>query len=116
MTAINLNEKLTKFSDCWTPKIIATYNDNEVMLAKFDGEFVWHSHPDTDDFFFVIEGDVTIEMPDKTVTLGPGEMYVVPKGVEHKPSTKNGASVLLIEPKGTPNSGDEKTAAVKVEI
>jgi len=116
MTGVNIAKKLSMFSEPWSPKIISEYNGNEVMLAKFEGEFVWHSHPDTDDFFFVIEGDVTIEMPDETVVLGPGEMYVVPKGVEHKPSTKNGASVLLIEPKGTPNSGDEKTAATKVRI
>ena len=116
MTAINLKEKLAKFDDCWSPKIISSYNDSDVMLAKFEGEFTWHSHPDTDDFFLVIEGDVTIEMPDETVHLGPGDLYVVPKGVPHKPSTKNGASVLLIEPKGTPNTGDEKTAATKVQI
>ena len=116
MSAISLKSKLATFTECWSPKIISSYNDSDVMLAKFEGEFTWHSHPDTDDFFLVIEGDVTIEMPDETVHLGPGDLYVVPKGVPHKPSTKNGASVLLIEPKGTPNTGDEKTAATKVQI
>jgi mannose-6-phosphate isomerase-like protein (cupin superfamily) len=116
VSAINLSEKLSTFSDHWSPKIISAYNDNDVMLVKVQGEFNWHSHADTDDFFFVLKGQIVIEMKEGDVTLNAGEMYVVPAGVEHRPVAKEEAHLLLIEPKNTPNTGDPSTAATKVEI
>jgi len=114
---VNLAEKLGRFSEHWSPRIVAHYNGNDIMLVKVEGEFVWHSHPDTDDFFLVIDGELDIELRDRAVTLGPGELFVVPTGVEHRPVARRGeVKLLLIEPKGTPNTGDEQTAAVKVEI
>jgi mannose-6-phosphate isomerase-like protein (cupin superfamily) len=116
MTPINLARKLEAFSDLWSPRIVARYNGNEVMVVKVKGEFVWHAHPETDDFFLVLKGRLTIKLRDGDVTLGPGEMFVVPKGVEHCPVAEEETHLLLIEPKGTPNTGDEKTAARKVEV
>ena len=114
---VNLAEKLGQFSEHWSPRIVAHYNGNDIMVVKVDGEFVWHSHPDTDDFFLVIDGELDIELRDRTVTLGPGELFVVPTGIEHRPVARRGeVRLLLIEPKGTPNTGDKQTAAVKVEI
>jgi mannose-6-phosphate isomerase-like protein (cupin superfamily) len=114
--AVNLAEKLSKFSDHWSPKIVAAYNGSDVMVVKVKGEFTWHSHPDTDDFFLVLNGRLIIKLRDGEVHLGPGEMFVVPKGVEHCPVAEEECHLLLIEPRGTPNTGDEKTAAVKVGI
>jgi mannose-6-phosphate isomerase-like protein (cupin superfamily) len=114
--AVRLEEKLAGFSDLWSPKIVAEFNGHDVMVVKVKGEFVWHAHPDTDDFFLVLSGDLTIELRDGNVRLGPGELFVVPKGVEHRPVARGEAHLLLIEPKGTPNTGDEATAAVKVAI
>ncbi|MEM7056201.1 MAG: cupin domain-containing protein [Pseudomonadota bacterium] len=113
--AVNLAEKLEKFSDHWSPKIVAEYNGNEIMVVKFQGEFPFHSHADTDDFFLVLEGQMTMELKDRKIEVGPGELYVVPKGVEHRPVAEDEVKVLLIEPKGEPNSGDstERAAAVK---
>jgi mannose-6-phosphate isomerase-like protein (cupin superfamily) len=116
MTAINLAAKLAEFSDLWSPKIVTQFNGNDVMVVKIKGEFVWHSHPDTDDFFLVLSGQVTIQLRDGNVVLNPGELYVVPKGVEHCPMSSEEAHVLLIEPAGTPNTGDPKTAAVITTI
>jgi mannose-6-phosphate isomerase-like protein (cupin superfamily) len=117
MDKVNLAEKLDSFSDQWSPKIVARFNDNDIMVVRVEGEFVWHKHDDTDDFFLVLEGELDIELRDRTVTLGPGELFVVPKGVEHRPCARRGeVKTLLIEPKGTPNTGDETTAAVKFEI
>ena len=114
---VNLAEKLAGFTDQWSPKIVAHLNDYDIMVVRVDGEFVWHKHDDTDDFFLVLEGELDIELRDRTVTLGPGELFVVPKGVEHRPCARKGeVKTLLIEPKGTPNTGDDATAAVKVEI
>lgn len=114
---VNIPEKLETFSDHWAPRIVARYNDNEVCLVRVEGEFVWHSHEDTDDFFLVLDGELDIELRDRTVTLGPGELFVVPKGVDHRPVARRGeVKVLLIEPAGTPNTGDEATATAKVEI
>jgi mannose-6-phosphate isomerase-like protein (cupin superfamily) len=113
---VNLEQKLSTFSDYFSPKIVADYNGNDVYLAKVKGEFVWHSHPDTDDFFLVIKGRLTIQMRDGDVVLEPGEMYIVPKGVEHCPKADEETHVLLIEPAGTPNTGDPATAAKKVAI
>lgn len=114
--AINLAEKLDAFSGYFKPHIVADYNGNEVYLAKIKGEFNWHSHPDTDDFFLVLKGKLTIQLRDGDVVLGPGEMYVVPKGVEHCPKADEETHVLLIEPAGTPNTGDPATATAKVRI
>ena len=107
---INLADKLAAFSDTFSPRTIAQLNDYDVMVVKVKGEFVWHRHDDTDDFFLVLKGRLTIELRDGSVTLGPGEMYVVPKGVEHKPVADEETHVLLIEPMGTPNTGDAATA------
>ena len=113
--AVNLEEKLSKFSEHWSPKIVAEYNGNEVMVVKFQGEFPFHSHSDTDDFFLVLEGEMVMEYRDRKMRVGPGELFIVPKGVEHRPFAEKEVKVLLIEPKGEPNSGDstERTPAVK---
>jgi mannose-6-phosphate isomerase-like protein (cupin superfamily) len=117
MERINLAEKLASFDEAFSPRIVAYYNDNKVQVGKLRGEFVWHSHPDTDDFFLVLEGRVTMQLRDRTVELGPGDVFVVPRGVEHCPRSDGDASVLLIEPKGTPNVGDaDAQAAPEVEI
>jgi mannose-6-phosphate isomerase-like protein (cupin superfamily) len=113
---INLANKLAAFSDYWSPRTIAQLNDSDVMVVKVKGEFVWHKHDDTDDFFLVLKGTLDIQMRDRTVTLGPGEMYIVPKGVEHCPLAKEEVHLLLIEPTGTPNTGDKSTAAPRKTI
>ncbi len=108
---INIAEKLSLFSDHWSPKTVGEFNGHDLMLVKVQGEFNWHSHAETDDFFMVIKGQLDIEMRDRIVTLNPGEIFVVPKGVEHRPVAREEAHVLLIEPSGTPNTGNEETAA-----
>ncbi|TWG99675.1 mannose-6-phosphate isomerase-like protein (cupin superfamily) [Mesorhizobium sp. J18] len=113
---VNLAQKLSLFSEHWSPKIVAAYNGNDVIVVKVKGEFVWHSHPETDDFFLVLKGRLTIRMREGDVTLGPGELYVVPKGVEHCPVAEEETHLLLIEPAGTPNTGDPETAVVKEKI
>ena len=118
MTAevVNLSEKLSKFSEYWSPKIVSQFNGHDVMVVKVQGEFVWHSHDDTDDFFLVLNGVVTIETERGNVVLKPGELYVVPKGVQHRPVAQEEAHILLIERNGTPNTGDAGTAAQKTRI
>jgi len=111
--AINLADKLAQFDAHWSPKIVGAFNGHDLMVAKFQGEFVWHSHPDTDDLFLVLKGEVDIQMRDRTVTLREGEIFVVPAGVEHRPVAREEAHVMLIEPAGTPNTGDPDTAVVK---
>ena len=115
---VNLAEKLATFDEAFQPKIVARYNDDKVMVAKIRGEFVWHSHPDTDDFFLVLAGRLTIQLRDGDVELGPGEMFVVPRGVEHCPRADPEAHILLIEPTGTANTGDsaDREAAPEEEI
>jgi len=108
---IDLSEKLAKFSEHWSPRTIAQFNNNDVMVVKVKGEFVWHKHDDTDDFFLVLKGALDIQLRDRTITLGPGQMYIVPKGVEHRPVAKEEVHLLLIEPTGTSNTGDVATAA-----
>jgi mannose-6-phosphate isomerase-like protein (cupin superfamily) len=108
---INLSEKLAAFSEYWSPRTVAQLNDYDVMVVKARGEFVWHKHDETDDFFLVLQGRLEIQLRDRTITLGPGEMCVVPKGVEHRPVAEEEVHLLLIEPTGTPNTGDKRTAA-----
>jgi mannose-6-phosphate isomerase-like protein (cupin superfamily) len=115
-TKVDLEAALSTFDEPWSPRIVGRYNGNKIFLAKAKGEFVWHSHPETDDLFLVLEGKLTIELRDGAVELGPGELFVVPRGVEHRPRSEGGASILLIEPEGTPNTGDRATAAAEVEL
>lgn len=113
MTPINLAQKLSTFTDHWQPRAVGVFNGHDLMVVKVKGEFVWHKHDDTDDFFLVLSGRVTIRMREGNVTLGPGEVFVVPKGVEHCPVAEAEAHVLLIEPSGTPNTGNPETAAAR---
>lgn len=116
---LNLQEKLSKFSDRWSPKIIAQMNDYHFKLAKVQGEFMWHDHPETDEVFLVIKGKLVIHLRDGQVILNEGELYVVPKGVEHKPFAQEECHILLVEPAGTINTGgvvDEKTVPSPVWI
>lgn len=118
-TPINLREKLALFSDQWSPRVIAEMNDYQFKLAKLQGEFVWHDHPDTDEAFIVVHGEMEIGFRDGTVTLRAGEMYVVPRGVEHITRAEEECHVLIIEPRGVVNTGDaggEKTAPNDVWI
>ncbi|WP_236440002.1 cupin domain-containing protein [Pseudomonas syringae] len=112
--AISFNEKFALFSEHWTPKVIAQMNDYQFKLVKVQGEFLWHSHADTDEVFIVLEGELQIHFREGCVTLGAGEMYVVGKGVEHKPSANEEAKVLLVEPCGVINTG-EHTSALTAE-
>ena len=111
MNAVNLSEKLSLFSDHFQPRTIGEFNGHDLMVVKVKGEFPWHKHDDTDDFFLVLNGKITIRMRDRDVVLNAGELLVVPKGVEHSPAAEEEAHVLLIEPTGTPNTGEHETAA-----
>jgi len=114
---INLAEKLGAFSEHWAPKIVARYNDNEVRLVKTNGEFVWHKHDDTDELFLILEGEFDMDFRDRTVTLKPGELLIVPRGTEHRPAARRGeVKLLLIDPSDTPNTGDKTTATQAVEL
>ena len=107
MSKVNFEEKLSKFTEQWTPKVIAEMNDYQFKLVKIEGEFVWHEHPDTDEAFIVIEGSMRIDFEDGTsVDLERGEMYVVPRGVRHRPCAETECKVMLVEPKGVVNTGD----------
>ncbi len=103
---INFTDKLAKFSDHWAPKVIAEMNDYQFKLVKIQGEFVWHSHADTDEVFILLDGEMTIELRDGSVQLKAGEMYVVPKSVEHKPVAQAECKIMLVEPCGIVNTGD----------
>ena len=111
MNAVNLAEKLSTFSEHWQPRTVGQFNGHDLMVVKVKGEFVWHSHADTDDFFLVLKGRLTLQMREGNVTLGPGELFVVPRGVEHCPIAEEEVHLLLIEPTGTPNTGSPETAA-----
>jgi mannose-6-phosphate isomerase-like protein (cupin superfamily) len=105
--AINLKQKFGLFSELWSPRVIAEMNDYQFKLSKLEGEFIWHNHPETDEAFFVIEGELRIDFRDGSVTLGPGEMFVVPNGVEHKPFAEHEVKLMIIEPRGVLNTGKE---------
>ena len=108
--AVNLAEKLAGFTEHWQPRTVAEFNGHDVMVVKTEGEFVWHKHDETDDLFVVLRGELVIELRDGSVTLRAGDLFVVPRGVEHRPVAKEEAHVLIIEPSGTPNTGDRTTA------
>lgn len=103
---INFRDKLAKFSEHWSPRVVAELNDYQFKLVKLQGEFVWHQHDDTDEAFIVVGGELTIEFRDGVARLGPGEMLVVPKGIEHRPLAEQECQVLLVEPRGVVNTGD----------
>jgi mannose-6-phosphate isomerase-like protein (cupin superfamily) len=102
---INLKEKLGRFSDYWTPRIVSQFNDYHIKLVKVKGEFVWHDHPETDELFLVLDGSLEIHFRDGVIKLNNGDMFVVPKGLEHRPIAENECHILLIEPVGTINTG-----------
>ena len=111
--SINLQDKLTKLSEIWSPKIIAQMNNYHFKIVKVQGEFVWHDHPETDEVFIVLKGQLEIQFRNGKVFLNEGEMFVVPKGLEHKPVAENECHIMLVEPAGTVNTGDivgERTA------
>jgi mannose-6-phosphate isomerase-like protein (cupin superfamily) len=103
---VNLHEALATFDEPFQPRIVGTMNEYKLMVVKAQGEFVWHAHADTDDLFLVLRGELTIDLRDRRVALGPGDLFVVPRGVEHRPRSERGAELLLIEPSGTVNTGD----------
>src|SRR5437879_5453940 len=116
MAAINLTKKLERIEEYWKPKIVAELNDSYVKLVKLKGEFVWHEHAAEDELFHVLKGDLRIELRDGVVRLRPGEIAVIPRGVEHRPVAEREVHVLLLEPKTTLNTGDvrnERTAAAE---
>src|SRR3982750_4598593 len=114
---INLAEKLGAFAEHWAPKIVARYNDNEVRLVKTEGEFVWHKHDETDELFLILEGQFDMDFLDRTVTVKPGELLIVPKATEHRPAARRGeVKLLLIDPTDTPNTGNQDTATQAVEL
>ena len=108
---VDLAAALATIDEAFSPRIVGYYNDSKIMVGKARGEFVWHAHPETDDLFIVLDGHLTIELRDREVELGPGQLFVVPRGVEHRPVAKPEAHILLIEPRGTPNTGDSGVEA-----
>ena len=116
MDGVNLARKLATFSEHYEPRTIGQFNGHDLMVVKVKGPFVWHKHDDTDDFFLVLKGELHVRLRDRVAVLHPGELFVVPQGVEHQPFAAEEAHILLIEPTGTPNSGDPRTAAPRREI
>jgi mannose-6-phosphate isomerase-like protein (cupin superfamily) len=113
---VNLAEKFAAFEQHWAPRIVARYNDNEVRLVKVAGEFVWHSHADSDELFLVLDGELDMEFRDRTVSLKAGELIVVARGTQHRPCARKGeARLLVMDPVDTPNTGDPETATRAVE-
>ncbi len=113
---INIAGKLASFSDYWNPRIIGRYNGNEVRVAKVDGEFTWHSHPDSDELFLVLSGDFAIEFRDGLTRIAPGEMIVVPRGVEHRPIANGECQILMLDGEGEPNTGTNPSAYTRTTL
>ena len=107
---IDLAEKLASFTERWQPRTVAEFNGHDVMVVKAQGEFVWHKHDETDDLFLVLRGELEIQLRDRSVLLRAGDLFIVPKGVEHRPVARDEVHLLIIEPSGTPNTGDRTTA------
>ena len=116
MKTINLADKLAQFTSHWDPHVVADYNDNDIMVVRFQGEFPFHMHEETDDFFLVLAGEMQMDLDGESHRVTAGELFVVPKGVTHRPRSEQECQVLLIEPKGVPNTGDPATATAKPRI
>ena len=114
--AVNLADKLAQFDSYWSPRTVGVFNGHDVMVVKVKGEFLWHHHDNTDDFFLVLSGRLTIRIRDGDVVLGPGEMFIVPVGVEHQPFADEETELMLIEPTGTPNTGESANAPARIQI
>lgn len=106
--AVNLEEKFGQLPDYWQPRVVAEVNDYQFKIVRVKGEFVWHDHADTDEAFFVLEGTLRIDLPDGAVEIGPGELYVVPRGVRHRPVAEEEVKLIVVEPRGVVNTGDER--------
>ena len=117
MSVVNIKQKLSQFSEYWSPKIVGEFNDDKVQVVKLKGEFVWHKHDKEEEMFYVVKGKLLIHFRDKTEEIYEGEMIIIPHGIEHKPEAPNEVHIILIEPKGTVNTGDskDKTLAAKEE-
>ena len=113
--SINFSEKLNLFNEYWQPKVISEMNDYQFKIAKIEGEFIWHSHKDTDETFIVLKGEIQIDFKDGNVVVNQGEMFVVPAGVEHRPSSNKESHILLIEPKGVVNTGEKVDSNLRAE-
>ncbi len=109
MSSVNLKDKFSKFSDLWSPKLVGELNENYIKLAKGEGELDWHTHENEDEFFLVVSGHLDLHLREQIVSLDPGEFYVVPKGVEHRPVAISGTEIVLIEPKDTQHTGASQT-------
>jgi mannose-6-phosphate isomerase-like protein (cupin superfamily) len=120
ISKVNLNEKLGMFDQMWSPRIVGQLNDHQVKVVKVQGEFVWHKHEDIDEMFFVVSGELSIELPGGQVDLHPGEFLIIPKGLEHKPVAKSETHIMLLEPEGVVNTGDaqgdERTQSKEIWI
>lgn len=116
MTKVNLAQKFALFHELWSPKIVGELNGQQVKIAKIQGEFVWHHHEDADELFMVIQGKLTIKLPDEDVHLGEGEFMIVPRGVEHKPVAEREAHILMFEPAGTLNTGNVQSERTVQEV
>ena len=112
---INFADKFKLFGEQWKPKVVAELNDYQLKIVRLEGDFVWHKHADTDEVFIVLDGELRIDFRDGAVNIGRGEMYVVPKGVDHKPHAAKEVKLLLIEPRGVPNTGDNAADARTAE-
>ena len=116
MEKVNLAEKLSKITNPWDPKIVGLLNGQEVRVAKLEGEFIWHSHVDADEFFLVLHGSLRLELPDQVVVLEPGEFFIVPRGVEHRPVAEEEVHCMLFEPAGTLNTGQIENERTKADL
>ena len=116
MDKVNLTEKLSLFSELWSPKVVGEIGDYYIKLAKLKGEFVWHKHDAEDELFFVVKGSLTIRFRDRDIVLSPGELLVIPHGVEHMPVAEEEAHVMLFEPKTTVNTGEVQSERTKTEV
>jgi len=116
ISKINIEEKFSQFSDYWNPRIIGELNGQYVKLAKVQGEFIWHKHDEEDELFMLIEGNFRLELRDQTIQLKPGEMVIIPKGVEHKPVAEGEAHIMLFEPKEVVNTGNIKNERTRAQL